>query len=46
MKHLERLTKIKGMEWRNLSEKETLIRKKKVRKKTILSLKEAIKTLQ
>ena len=43
--HLNQLTKIKSMKWRNLSEEDTLNRKKSLRKKSILVLKKIEKEL-
>ena len=43
MAHLKQLTKIKGMKLRNLSYKETLERKKDLRKKSIAELKKIVK---
>ena len=44
--YLNRLASIKGMNWRNLDEEQTIQRKKNMRKETLLSLKKMIKNLK
>ncbi len=45
MSHLDQLTRIKNMKWRNLNEGGTLNRKKDLRKKSLLMLRESRKKL-
>ncbi len=45
MGHLNQLTQIKNMRWRNLNDADTLSRKKSMRKKGLLELTETIKKL-
>src|SRR3989344_8113470 len=42
MANLKQLTKIKGMKWRNLNDKDTVERKKNLRKKSIAELKKIV----